>query len=420
MAGTFPPDFLWGASTASYQIEGAAAADGRGESIWDRFCATPGRVAGGDTGDVACDHYHRYREDVALMAALGLKAYRFSIAWPRVLPAGTGAVNAAGLDFYDRLIDALLEVGIAPWPCLYHWDLPQALEDRGGWRNRDIARWFGDYAAAVAGRLADRVDHIATLNEPNVFTLMGHSFGVHAPGLCDELATLAAIHNINLAHGEAVRALRAARADLAIGSIHAIQPVAAVGEGEADRAAQALYDALWNWAFPDPQILGRYPDPLAALLEPVIEPGDLERIQVPLEFLRTQPLHSYAGALQPLRALRRRRPAAARGGGGHRHGLGDRPGRLPRGPHRRQPALSRPADLRYRKRRRLRGPPRGRSLRRRPAGRLPAALPGPPCRRPVPRVPTSAAISSGPCWTTSNGSSATPSASGSFTSITTI
>ncbi len=284
MATTFPSGFLWGASTASYQIEGAADLDGRGESIWDRFCRMPGTVALGETGDVACDHYHRYREDVALMARLGLKAYRFSIAWPRVLPEGTGAVNGAGLDFYDRLIDELLEAGIAPWPCLYHWDLPQSLEDRGGWRNREIARWFGDYAAVVAGRLADRVGHFATLNEPNVFTLLGHGFGVHAPGLRDELATLTAIHNINLAHGEAVRALRAAKSELQIGSIHAIQPVQAATEAEEDQAARVLYDALWNWVFPDAQILGRYPEPLASVLEPLVEPGDLERIREPLDF----------------------------------------------------------------------------------------------------------------------------------------
>lgn len=284
MAKSFSSDFLWGASTASYQIEGAADLDGRGESIWDRFCRTPGKVAGGETGAVACDHYHRYREDVALMARLGLKAYRFSIAWPRVLPEGTGAVNGAGLDFYDRLIDELLEAGIAPWPCLYHWDLPQALEDRGGWRNREIAGWFGDYAAVVARRLSDRVGHFATLNEPNVCTLLGHCFGVHAPGLRDELATLAVIHNMNLAHGQAVRALRAAKSALRVGSIHAIQPVQAATEAAADQATQVLYDALWNWAFPDAQVLGRYPEILASVLEPLVEPGDWELIREPLDF----------------------------------------------------------------------------------------------------------------------------------------
>ncbi len=183
MTNRFPNGFIWGASTASYQIEGAVAAGGRGPSIWDTFSHTPGKVHDGDTGDVACDHYHRYPEDIALAQRLGLNAYRFSTAWPRILPQGTGQVNAAGLDFYERLVDQLLQAGITPWLCLYHWDLPQVLQDRGGWRNRDIAHWFADYATIVIRRLGDRVKHIATLNEPNVFCIMGHGSGRPCPGL---------------------------------------------------------------------------------------------------------------------------------------------------------------------------------------------------------------------------------------------
>src|SRR3712207_5410450 len=173
-ADTFPPDFVWGAATAAYQIEGAYNEDGRGESVWDRFSHTPGKVQNGDTGDVACDHYHRYREDIALMKELGLKAYRFSVAWPRVIPNGRGAANPAGLDFYDRLVDRLLEANIEPFLTLYHWDLPQALQDRGGWANRDTCGYFADYATLMAKRLADRVKHWTTFNEPGVVAWIGN------------------------------------------------------------------------------------------------------------------------------------------------------------------------------------------------------------------------------------------------------
>src|ERR1700680_1471922 len=189
--------FIWGVSTSSFQIEGAAHADGRGTSIWDTYCRQPGNVADGDTGDIACDHYHRYREDVGLMR-LGVGAYRFSVAWPRVMPNGGGTVNEAGLAFYDRLIDALLAAGIEPWLCLYHWDLPQALDDLGGWTNRDCAQWFADYAALVGRRFGDRVKRFATFNEPCVFTLYGYGFGGPAPGLSDRALLLRAIHHVNL------------------------------------------------------------------------------------------------------------------------------------------------------------------------------------------------------------------------------
>ena len=216
---TLPASFKWGVSTAAYQIEGAVAEDGRGPSIWDLFGRQAGRIANGDTGDVACDHYHRYKEDVALMRRLGLQVYRFSVAWPRVLPQGRGQANSLGLDFYDRLIDELLRSGIEPWLCLYHWDLPQALDDLGGWQNRDIALWFADYAALMARRYGDRVRHFATFNEPNVCTLFGYGMGWNAPGIANRRSFLQAAHHVNLAHVEAVRTLGAAAPGALLGSI---------------------------------------------------------------------------------------------------------------------------------------------------------------------------------------------------------
>ena len=206
----FPENFLWGVATASYQIEGAATEDGRGESIWDRFCATPGNVLNGDSGLVACDHYHRYREDVALMRELGVKAYRFSIAWPRILPDGRGQVNPAGLDFYDRLVDAVLDEGIEPFVTLYHWDLPQALQDElGGWGSRETSYAFANYADIVSRRLGNRVQNWITLNEPYVSTFMGHETGRMAPGLKDPRLAWQVSHHLLLGHGLAVPILRA-------------------------------------------------------------------------------------------------------------------------------------------------------------------------------------------------------------------
>ncbi len=204
----FPPEFVWGAATAAYQIEGAARDDGRGESIWDRFSHTPGRVRNGDTGDVACDHYHRYREDVELMADLGLRGYRLSVSWPRVLPEGIGRPNEAGLDFYDRLVDELLSHDIDPFVTLYHWDLPQALEDAGGWPARSTAHAFGEYAALVAGRLGDRVRHFATFNEPHIVSDHGYRVGSHAPGRTEPRAALATAHHLLVAHALGVQAIR--------------------------------------------------------------------------------------------------------------------------------------------------------------------------------------------------------------------
>jgi beta-glucosidase len=277
-----PRDFRFGASTAAYQIEGAVDEGGRGPSIWDTFCAEPGRIADGSSGALACDHYHRYAEDIALMRDLGLDGYRFSVAWPRIQPDGTGPPNAAGLGFYDRLVDGLLEAGIAPMATLYHWDLPQALEDAGGWLSRDTAERFGEYAALVADRFADRVAHWVPVNEPNVVTLLGYATGVHAPGSSLLFDALPVAHHLLLGHGRAVAALRAAGAN-AVGSANSHTPVHAASDNDADRAAADLYDGLWNWLFADPMLLGRYPEGFAdAMPGPVDE--DLAAIAAPLDF----------------------------------------------------------------------------------------------------------------------------------------
>jgi beta-glucosidase len=237
-----------------------------------------GHVANSDTGDVACDHYHRYREDIALMKDIGVGAYRFSVSWPRVLPTGRGQANEAGLAFYDRLIDGLLAAKIEPWLCLYHWDLPQVLQDQGGWLNRDIAGWFGDYAQLIATRFGDRVGRFATFNEPSVFTLFGYGFAWHPPGATDPAGLYKATHHVNLAHGAGVDALRTYSPSALVGAIHNMQPVRPVSRTVADEAAATLLDEHWNKVFPEAQILGRYPPMLARAIEPYMQPGDLARI----------------------------------------------------------------------------------------------------------------------------------------------
>jgi beta-galactosidase len=273
-----PKDFLWGASTSAYQIEGAAAEDGRGPGIWDVHCRLPGRTSNGDTGDVACDHYHRWPEDLALLKRLGVGAYRFSVSWPRVLPRGRGAANARGLDFYDRLLDAVLEAGIQPWLCLYHWDLPQKLSELGGWTSRDAAGWFADYATLVARRFGDRVTHFATFNEPNVATLFGYAMTWCAPAMQDRDAYLRAAHHLNLAHGAAVDVLRGWIPEARIGAIYNVQPVHPESDTPENRKAAALLDAHWNLVYADPQILGHYPEVVAGDFEPYVQAGDMARI----------------------------------------------------------------------------------------------------------------------------------------------
>jgi beta-glucosidase len=284
----FPDGFRWGVATAAYQVEGAVAEDGRRDSIWDTFCREPGRIKNGDTGDVACDHYHRWPQDVALMAELGIDAYRFSIAWPRIQPAGTGPANGPGLDFYDRLTDGLLARGITPMPTLYHWDLPQPLEDAGGWLSRDTAARFADYAALTAERLADRIPLWTTLNEPFVVTAFGYALGIHAPGRALMLDALPTAHHQLLGHGLAARALRAAGAGQ-VAIANNCSPVWPASDGPADLAAAAAYDTLHNRMFTDPLLLGRYPDLGAfgvgeAGLD-CVRDGDLAVIAAPIDAL---------------------------------------------------------------------------------------------------------------------------------------
>jgi beta-glucosidase len=260
MTYRFPKDFLWGAATAAYQIEGAVQEDGRGQTIWDRFCATPGKIFAGHTGQTACDHYHRYREDIALMRDLGLRSYRFSIAWARIFPAGSGRPNQAGLDFYQHLVDALAEAGIVPLATLYHWDLPQALQDQGGWEARDTARRFADYAAILFETLGDRVKLWITHNEPFVAAYIGHKTGEHAPGIRDEARAVQVAHHLLLSHALAVQAFRQQQsAGAKIGIALNLHPVEAASEESEDRRAAALFDKYQNRWFLDPVFRGGYP-----------------------------------------------------------------------------------------------------------------------------------------------------------------
>ncbi|HLU59364.1 MAG TPA: GH1 family beta-glucosidase [Pseudonocardia sp.] len=287
---TFPDGFVWGTATAAYQIEGAATEDGRGASIWDTFSHTPGAVRDGDTGDVACDHYHRYREDVGLMRELGIGAYRFSLAWPRLQPQGRGPLHPGGVGFYDRLLDELHAAGIRPWVTLYHWDLPQALEDAGGWPERDTALRFAEYAAAVHERFADRIPDWTTLNEPWCSAFLGYASGVHAPGRRDPAASLRAAHHLLLGHGLAVEAMRSTRPDLRYGITLNLYPTVAASADPADAEAARRVDGQSNRLFLDPLLAGRYPADVLADLEPIagtahIRDGDEKQIAVPLDVL---------------------------------------------------------------------------------------------------------------------------------------
>jgi beta-glucosidase len=277
--------FLWGAATAAYQIEGAATEDGRGESVWDRFCATPGKVRNGDSGGLACDFYHRYPEDIGLMRELGLDAFRFSVAWPRIIPGGRGAVNEEGLDFYDRLVDELLANGITPFPTLFHWDTPQALEDEGGWTNRATAEAFVEYAAVVAARLGDRITHWTTHNEPWVVAWLGHAWGEHAPGRTSEADAIAAAHHLLLSHGWALEALRGIVPDAEIGIALNLEHVDPQSDSEGDLDAARELDGTANRWFLDPLFRGAYPADLVERFAPPVQDGDLEAISAPIDFL---------------------------------------------------------------------------------------------------------------------------------------
>ena len=286
-ANPFPRGFLWGAATSAYQIEGSPLADGAGASIWHRFAHTPGKTANGETGDVACDHYRRAPQDVEMMAELGLQAYRFSIAWARVLPDGRGRVNAAGLAFYDRLIDLLLARGIRPVVTLYHWDLPAALDDQGGWLNRDVADWFADYARVTVRALGDRVALWATLNEPWVVSHAGYLHGVHAPGHTAPAEAPIASHNLLRAHGAALRAIRGERGGPA-GLVVNLEPKVPASDQPEDIAATRRADGYMNRQFLDPVFFGRYPEEMADVFGsawPRFPEADFPLIREPLDFL---------------------------------------------------------------------------------------------------------------------------------------
>jgi beta-glucosidase len=320
---TFPPGFVWGAATAAYQVEGAVRADGRGQSVWDTFSHTPGKIRHGDTGDIACDSYHRYREDVALLSSLGLGAYRFSVSWPRVQPGGRGPANQRGLDYYRALVDELAAHDIAATATLYHWDLPQELQDQGGWPARDTAARFAEYAAIVAGALGDRVARWITLNEPHIVADHGYRTGGHAPGLADNAAAAATTHHLLLGHGLAAQALRAAGA-AEVGITLDMHPVRLLGDGEALERAGRIVDADSNGLYLDPVLHGRYPaDASAALVPPeaLIAGGDLSTISQPLDFLGVNyysPVFLRAGDSDNLRRNEERVPAAGPGVVGYR------------------------------------------------------------------------------------------------------
>lgn len=284
---TFPKDFSWGAATSAYQIEGAWREDGKGESIWDRFAHTPGKVKHGDTGDMACDSYHRRHEDIALLQAMNLNSYRFSLAWSRIQPVGSGAVNSKGIDYYSRLIDELLAAKIRPCVTLYHWDLPQALEERGGWPNRDTAARFADYVTVAARAFGDRVSDWVLLNEPMAFVHLGYLQGTHAPGRKSLFDFLRASHTVNLAQGEGFRALKATCPTARVGTAFSMSPCQPATESDTDVLAAERAHAVTNTWFLDPPLRGRYPDALSFLPESAmrIRSGDLERIRAPLDFV---------------------------------------------------------------------------------------------------------------------------------------
>jgi beta-glucosidase len=304
----FPAGFLWGAATSAYQIEGSPLADGAGPSNWHRFAHTPGLTRNGDTGDVACDHYRRFRDDVALMRELGLTAYRFSISWSRVLPLGTGSVNAAGLAFYERLVDTLLENGIAPMATLYHWDLPAALDDRGGWLNPDIAHWFADYARVLFRALDDRVTMWVTLNEPWVVTDGGYLHGTLAPGHRNRYEAPIASHHLLRAHGAAVQAYRT-EGRHRIGLVVNLEPKYPASESAEDAAATRRADAYMNRQYLDPVFLGRYPDEMQEIFGdawPAWPQHDFDLVRAKLDFLGinyyTRNVTRADGAAWPVRA----------------------------------------------------------------------------------------------------------------------
>lgn len=284
----FPEGFVWGTATSAYQIEGAQDEDGKGESIWDRFAATPGKIADGTTGAVACDHYHLFESDLDLMKSLDLRAYRFSISWPRVIPDGRGAINAKGLAFYDRLVDAMLERGIRPYATLFHWDLPTPLQESGGWTNRSTADAFVRYTEVVTKKLGDRVKHWMTHNEPWVVAFVGHLFGGHAPGLTDLKTALATAHGILRSHGMAVPVIRSCCRGAIVGIVHNLEWIEPASLKEEDVAAAMRHDGMYNRWFLDAVFRGSYPGDMLAWFgadSPEVQAGDMETISAPIDFL---------------------------------------------------------------------------------------------------------------------------------------
>jgi beta-glucosidase len=288
MTPLFPPGFVWGVATSAYQIEGAAGIDGRAPSIWDTFSHTPGAIADGGHGDVACDHYHRWAQDLDIVASLGVQAYRFSVSWPRVRPDGAGAWNAAGMDFYERLVDGLLERGVTPYLTLNHWDLPQALQDEGGWGARDTVHRFVEYAQHVNRRLGDRVRSITTHNEPWVMAVLGHQTGVFAPGLKNRALAMQVSHHLLLSHGLALKALRADGAKAELGIVLNLSPFHPATDSQADRDKARLEDGLLRRWYLDPIYHAKYPDDVLQALgpdAPLVQRGDLADIAQPIDFL---------------------------------------------------------------------------------------------------------------------------------------
>lgn len=279
----FPRNFIWGASTAAYQIEGAWAEDGKGESIWDRFCHSRGNIKNDDSGDIACDHYHRYKEDIALMKEFGLRAYRFSISWPRVLPKGKGNINKLGINFYNNLIDELLKVGIEPWVCLYHWSLPQTLQDEGGWANPDIVDYFANYAKLMAREFGDRVKNWIVINEPAIIAMRGYLEGIHAPGIKDLSTYLKASHYLQLAQGKAIQVLHDINPDFRVGTILNLSPIYPISSSKKDQEAADRFDQYWNRWYLDPLFRGEYPPLAKNLLNP--SKDEMDMIHQPLSFL---------------------------------------------------------------------------------------------------------------------------------------
>jgi len=281
----FPKDFIWGTATSAYQIEGAWNKDGKGPSIWDDFVRRPQTIKNGDRGDIACDHYHRYREDIQLLKNLGVKAYRFSIAWPRVIPEGTGKVNQKGIDFYRNVLDELNNAGITPFVTLYHWDLPQNLQDKGGWVNRDVVGWFGEYVDKISRTLGSEVQNYIVINEPSVIAYVGHYQGVHAPGYKDKTSYLACTHHLNLCHGDSVEIIKNNIPKANVGSTFTHFPIRPASSKAEDVLAAQIMEAAWSRVYLDPVCLGTYPELLVHDFEDLIKEGDRQRINKPGDFI---------------------------------------------------------------------------------------------------------------------------------------